>query len=277
MEQVKTLTPSGERLCNGPPTMEEIREIYEQSDLRGRALTLVLFTSGIREGAIQSLTISDWSAIHRNNALVAGKLIVYNGEPERYTTFITQEAYLAVEKYLEFRRDHGEELGYKSPLFRDKFDPIKGHTSHIIEPMTAGAVRQYYNRLLHSIGIRKEKQRRHQFSVHGFRKAYKTICELGGMKPINIEVLLNHTTGISDSYFRPTETQLLDDYLAIVDQLTISEIIKLRAEAKNVSSLADRLSSLEAVIKNTLLSDDNKSKTALARELIKGGFFEPAS
>lgn len=107
--------------------------------------------------------------------------MVYNGEPERYFTFITQEAYLAVEKYLEFRRDHGEELEHNSLLFRDKFDPIKGHKNNdIIEPMTEGVIGQYYNRLLHSIGIRKEKQKRHQFSVHGFRKAYKTICELAG-------------------------------------------------------------------------------------------------
>ena len=40
--------------------------------------------------------------------------MVYNGEPERYFTFITQEAFLAVEKYLEFRRDHGEELEQNS-------------------------------------------------------------------------------------------------------------------------------------------------------------------
>jgi site-specific recombinase XerC len=216
------------------PTMEEVREIYDNADLRGRALTLVLFSSGIREGAIESLEISDWSPIYRDEKLVAGRLVVYNGEPERYTTFITQEANIALEKYLEFRRDHGEELNHNSPLFRDKFDPIKGQTGNsIIEPMTAGAVRQYYNRLLHSIGIRKDKQRRHQFSVHGFRKAYKTICELGGMKPIIIEILLNHTTGISDSYFRPTESQLLDDYLLIHDKLCVSvvaDLAKLRLE-----------------------------------------------
>jgi hypothetical protein len=68
--------------------------------------------------------------------------MVYNGEPERYFTFITQETYLAVEKYLEFRPDHGEEPGYNLPLFRDKFDPIKGHkNSDIIEPMTEGVIR----------------------------------------------------------------------------------------------------------------------------------------
>jgi hypothetical protein len=156
--------------------------------------------------------------------------VVYNGEPERYFTFITPECYHAIEKYLEFRQEHGEELGTISPLFRDKFDPVNGHSNDNIEPMTAPAIRQYYNRLLHSIGIRKEAKRRHEFSVHLLRKWYKTRCELGGMRPINVEILLSHSTGISDSYYRPTERELLDDYLRVVDQLTINDVIKLRRE-----------------------------------------------
>ena len=41
------------------------------------------------------------------------------------------------------------------------------------------------------------------------------------MKPINIETLLSHSTGISDSYYRPTENDLLEDYLRSVECLTI--------------------------------------------------------
>lgn len=249
------------------PTKEEIREVYDNADLRGKALTLVLLSSGIREGAIESLTISDWSAIRRDNKLIAGKLVVYNGEPEKYTTFITEEAYIGVEKYLDFRREHGEELGHKSPLFRDKFDPIKGHTSDTIEPMTAGAVRQYYNRLLHSIGIRKDKQKRHEFSVHGFRKAFKTLCEIAGMKPINIERLLNHTTGISDNYYRPTETQVLDDYLLVVDKLSVNaDVAILRRE--NQEEIQDLRRTIAIIQKDhehvrTLLQSDIFKKALL--------------
>lgn len=50
------------------------------------------------------------------------------------------------------------------------------------------------------------------------------------MRPINVEILLSHSTGISDSYYRPTERELLDDYLRVVDQLTINDVIKLRRE-----------------------------------------------
>lgn len=109
---------------NRIPTLDEQKEIYDGADIRGKALTLTLLTSGIKEGSIQSLTISDWSPIYRDNKLVAGKLVVYNGEPERYFTFITPECYHTIERYLEYRRDNGEELGHDSPLFREV--PVQG-------------------------------------------------------------------------------------------------------------------------------------------------------
>jgi hypothetical protein len=100
--------------------------------------------------------------------------------------------------------------------------------------MTGAAVRQYYIRLLFCIGMRKERKRRHNFSVHGFRKFFKTKAEIGGMKPINVETLMGHSTGISDSYYRPTEKELLDDYLKIVDNLTVRTEGTFKAEVKQV-------------------------------------------
>jgi integrase len=195
------------------PTVEEIREIVEAADVREKALTLVFASSGTRESSIEHLKVGDYTQIKlEGDEIQAGGLVVYSGDPEQYTTFITREACHALDKYLDFRREHGEQVTKTSPLFRDKFDPIRGlyghgktNSSQAIIPMTGPAVRQYYNRLLFSIGIRKERKRRHDFSVHGFRKFFKTKTEIGGMKPINVETLMGHSTGISDSYYRPTE------------------------------------------------------------------------
>lgn len=165
-KKIKRIVPRGRNYAiDRIPTIDEIKEIYGACDIRGKALTLTFLTSGIREGAIQFLAISDWSAINRNNKLTAGRLVVYNGDPEKYITFITPECHHAIEKYLQFRQENGEELNRNSPLFRDKFDPVNGFSNEKVEPMTAPAIRQYYNRLLHSIGIRKEIKRRHEFSV----------------------------------------------------------------------------------------------------------------
>jgi hypothetical protein len=87
---------------------------------------------------------------------------------------------------------------------------------------------------LRSIGLRKEREKRHDFSVHGFRKYFKTRAEQSGMKPINVEILMGHSVGISDSYYKPTETELLEDYLKSVDALTVSPENHLRHQVEKL-------------------------------------------
>src|SRR5262245_55073837 len=53
-----------------------------------KPLTLVFTSSGIREGAIEKLRVGDHTHIERMD----GRLTVYNGDPERYVTFISPEA-----------------------------------------------------------------------------------------------------------------------------------------------------------------------------------------
>jgi hypothetical protein len=50
------------------------------------------------------------------------------------------------------------------------------------------------------------------------------------MKQINIEILLSHSVGISSSYYRPTENDLLNNYLKVVDYLSIDRKNKLKQE-----------------------------------------------
>ena len=120
-------------------------------------------------------------------------------------------------KYIQFRRGaRRDRYTVYSPLFRDKFDPSsrvsmgtanKDCLKEMLFQRLLLAVRLYYNRLLFSIGLRSEKKRRHDFSVFmASGKWYKTRCEIGGMKPVNVETLLNHSIGISDSYYRPRES-----------------------------------------------------------------------
>ena len=247
------------------PTIEEVQHIVGAADFRGKALTLVFTSSGLREGAIQHLTLGDYTLIKQDEKIVAGRLLVYSKDPEEYVTFITPEACDILDRYIAFRGEHGEKVYSTSPLFRDKFDPIRGiyghskHSKGVVLPMTAPAVRQYYNRLLFSLGIRNQKMRRHEFSVHGFRKFFKTKAEIGGMKPINVETLMGHSTGISDSYYRPTETELLHDYVKIVDQLTISNESRLKAEAAEINKLKEH-DTLNADVVATLSDEVIKLK-----------------
>lgn len=61
-------------------------------------------------------------------------------------------------------------------------------------------------------GLQKKLEagkKRHAFPTnHSLRKYFKTRCELAEMRPINIENLMGHCTGISDSYYRHTPSSL---------------------------------------------------------------------
>ena len=114
----------------------------------------------------------------------------------------------------------------------------------IPKQLTSIGVKRLMERAIWAQELRKELEagkKRHPFPTnHSLRKYFKTRCELAGMKPINIENLMGHSTGISDSYYRPTENDLLQDYLKCIDALTIQKdetILKEQVENLKAGSL----------------------------------------
>jgi len=60
---------------------------------------------------------------------------------------------------------------------------------------------------------------------------------------------MGHSTGISESYYRPTEKELLEDYLKAVPLLTISEAEEVRRESQlSRQQLETRLGQLEDLV-----------------------------
>jgi hypothetical protein len=69
--------------------------------------------------------------------------------------------------------------------------------------LTSAGIKRLINRAIWAQGLRKKLD-------NGKKKH-----AIAGMKPINIEKLLSHSIGISNSYYRPTENELLEDYLKV--------------------------------------------------------------
>jgi len=104
-KKISRILPKARRYALGRvPTPEEIREILDAADIRGKPLTLLLESSGIREGAVETLHVGDYTPIRNNGQITAGRLVVYGGHPEQYVAFITFETCVALDKYLEFRK-----------------------------------------------------------------------------------------------------------------------------------------------------------------------------
>lgn len=91
--------------------------------------------------------------------------------------------------------------------------------------------------------------------AHGMRKFYKSRAEQA-MRPINVEVTMGHDIGISASYYKPTEHDILEDYLKAVDLLTINgNTIVLQ---RKVTDLQEKAKDTDYIIKAKLLERDEE-------------------
>ena len=125
--------------------------------------------------------------------------------------------------------------------------------------LASNGIKRLIERAIWAQGLRKKLQegkKRHPFqAIHCFRKWFKTRCEIAGMKPINIEKLLSHSIGISNSYYRPTENELLEDYLKIVDLLSIDKETKLQQQ---LNEYEERNNEETYIIKGKLQEKDDE-------------------
>ena len=75
------------------------------------------------------------------------------------------------------------------------------------------------------------------------------------MKAINVSYLMSHDTGVVQHYYRPTEDDLLTEYLKTVDLLTINEENRLKIK---VDELSQKTQDNEYIIKSKLLEKDEE-------------------
>lgn len=217
------------------PTLEEIQKMIEYPDRRMKAIVFTMASSGIRLGAWDYLRWKNIEPIVNDGRITSAKVTVYAGTEEEYFSFITPEAYHELEKWINYRKAAGEDINKNTWVMRQLWDTKEGYYHGIAtEPLKlkSSGIKRLIERNLWSQGIRTKsdiKKRRYEFQTdHGFRKWFKTRCELAGMRSINIEKLMGHSIGISDSYYRATEAELLQDYLRAVDFLTINEENRLK-------------------------------------------------
>ncbi len=171
---------------------------------------------------------------------------------------------------------YGEKITGESWLMRDLWPTTDvkverggnfGLATHP-QKLKNGSIKRLLIRALSAQGIRPHLQdgvRRHEVKgTHGYRKFFKTHAE-NVMKPINVELLMGHDSGISESYWRPTENEVLHDYLKAVDLLTINYDNNKSTLQKQVSELTEKSREENYIIKGKL-AEKEKEIEALARK-----------
>jgi hypothetical protein len=228
------------------PTLEEILKLVDYPDRRIKAIVFTMCSSGIRLGAWDYLRWGHVKPIEREGKIVAARIKVYAGDEEEYFSFISLEAHQELKKWIDYRRESGEKISESSWVMRDLWNVEKHARGMVSLPrkLTSLGIKRLIERALKGQGIRKELaagQKRHEFQAdHGFRKFFKTHTEQK-MRSINVEILMGHSTGISDSYYKPNERELLDDYVKAMEELTIlpenRQELQLRKQESRISEL----------------------------------------
>lgn len=271
-DKITRILPAVSRGQDRAIDIQEIRELCRYADVRARALILLMASSGVRVGAIPGMKIKHLKPRRdADSKLVAASLLVYAGDKEEYLTFMTPEAYEAIQKYLAYREEQGEQIRDEAPLFRDKItkSPLNANKP---EQLERDGVRAIIHRLLRRSGIRKSGTgvKRFDFQAdHGFRKFFKTRTEQV-MKPINVEMLMGHSTGVSGRYYRPREAELLDDYRKAISALSIETISEdIQSQKKEIEAMKKRLDDYEQSLAERIKQD-------MVQEMASGGLWREA-
>jgi integrase len=233
-----------------PYTVEEIQRILSRCDERTKVIVLLMASSGMRIDAVRELQLGDLKKQEIRNFFLIYRIQVYARSRHSYYTFCSPECARAIDEYLACRERFGEDISTKktSPLIREQYNRedsirIKSPRPHLYRTTPIYLI----NDVLVRSGVKTKEVR----ASHGLRKYFMSNAERY-MKSINVEILMGHDIGVSGHYYRPTESEVLEDYLKAVDALTIDpsqrlvrENQELRDDLKGFEHLRDEIEELK--------------------------------
>jgi hypothetical protein len=243
-------------------TTEQIQQALQTADSRMRMILLILTSTGCRIGSLPSLTLGNLTKIPDYDLY---KITFYEGTNNEYYTFTTREcASTGIDNYLNYRQRCGERITFNenlnrwepedTPLIRLQFDINDTLQARHPKPITLDGLRiaLYYHlirgglrQVEHLTETTNNNRIRKTIPIfNGFRKhVISTFIDAGLNHEIR-ELIVDHHTGLDANYFRPTEDQVLQEYMKAESLLTIDPAMRLREENRFLKVRADRLESV---------------------------------
>jgi hypothetical protein len=163
------------------------------------------------------------------------KIEVYARSSAQYSAFCNVETTEVIDSYLKERTDASEIIKNDSPLIRNLWNSL---TAKNAKKVSDNMIKHIVSRVVKASGIQKSFQFAGEAKRgKGFRKFYKSQAEGSGMKPINVELTHGHSIGISSYYYRPLESEVLEDYMKnAADALTVSDEHRLKKQVEKLES-----------------------------------------
>ena len=278
-------------------TRQEIKKLLNHANARDSCAVLIASTSGIRLGAFDFLwgdvkpvyfndgkflfeSYDVTESVEKEGKVVCAIIKVYGGAKESYCAFITPEAYDSVLEY-------SQTWIQKTALEPKDDDPffvrnIRLKNQKLI-PLSDSGLQTRIERLAKDAGLRNplaQGKRRHNVPLmNGFRRFFnKSIKESDSRDStlaqlIKKERMMGHKTGLiplDANYFKTRVSELIEEYLQVVPNLTISEElrkqVKIEQQEKEISEL--KRSELEIQRLKSQQVDDKKQVLDMISKLV---------
>jgi integrase len=228
-------------------TKEQIQMMLSMcSDLRDKAILLLLASTGMRIGAVPRLRLNDLQTVDGKSFPHIGdtyifQVTVYRKSKQQYICYTTFEAHDAISAYLEYRSRCGEILTPESFLFRKVFDKRSPLEISTPKPITVTVINWILLQLLDSTGIRQRQKilkgqhnipKTHLQMSHAFRKWVISNFIRAKLEYGARERLVGHkvSRGLDTSYDRRPEEEILAEYCKAIPYLTIGREAQLQQQ-----------------------------------------------
>jgi integrase len=257
-KKIRSFEPARESVAEDRPySHTEIKMLVDRAtNLRNKAIILLMSSAGLRVGAIPSLRIKDLESLDNYGIY---KINAYARTRQRYFSFCSPECRKAIDDYISHRKKWGERVKEDSPLFRTISNREDLGFKKVI-PIGLSSIQAFIMTLARDCGLRdlraiKGKHPRGDImGCHGFRKFYESNAYKAGMDHMYIRRLMGQKSGLEDSYLKLSEEELLEGdskhvgYVDIIDQLTINEENRLKREVQTLKIRADKIEKIMSEI-----------------------------
>lgn len=213
---------------------EMIQKFLDIADERMRVVILLASGCGLRVGAIPGLSVGSLEVVKD-----LYRIIVYEGEPEEYVVFSTNEGKRAIDAYLSMRKVYGEVITKTSPLVREQFDKRDQFSIRNPRRIKEDVLMKKLTEMAEAAGLRtrthlKEGQMPGAQTkdipiCNGFRRYYcKTLLESGLITEMRWKLEGHSLHGNDASYLKVNPDDLLAQFELAHDNLVIEPSMRLR-------------------------------------------------
>jgi integrase len=258
-------------------TQEEIKKLLSIADPRDRCIILLMASSGIRVGAIQTLKVK---SVKRLDGEVGIVTVYPESKDSVYATLVTPEFLTSLDEYLKYRKSQGEKITGESCLIRDKFATFSKKTNKPTPPSNK-SINKQMRFLVRKAGLPLDDLQ----PDHSLRKFFNTALMNSDVAYTFKELLMGHSVKLDNVYYdkdnEKSQQKILLEYMKAIDALTINDeyrlkrkIVEYEEKLKDVpkveqleSHLASKILEQEAIKKQLeKLRTDKEKETQIMQQ-----------